>query len=246
MIRRSTWSWRGGRCACAAKWGAGCRQSPPPPRPAQAAAFNAAAGAEYFPRPEPLLSAAPRVMSLREPASKMSKSDPSAASRIAIDDPPDVVARAARAAMRTPARGLSRCAQAKRIRRAVTDGIGEIYYDPEGRPGVSNLLRLAAVLGGCTPEEVAQQHRGSDTLQLKEAVAAAVIEHLAPIQAEMGRLRADRGAPPPAAVAHAPKALTPGRLQGTSRLSSTRGASGRPRGQRRRWSVPRPCWGWGR
>ena len=55
--------------------------------------FNQDFGVELFPLPEPLVStAAPRIMSLRDGTAKMSKSDPSAASRIHLTDDDDTIA----------------------------------------------------------------------------------------------------------------------------------------------------------
>ena len=135
-----------------------------------AANFNSIFG-EMFPKPDPMFTAAPRMMSLRDPSSKMSKSDFSANSRIDLTDTSDVVQR--------------------RIRKAVTDSVPFITYDPTGRPGVSNLLQLYASLGPesiNTPEEAAQHLHDLDMAQFKDAVTDAVVTHLTPIQAEMKRL----------------------------------------------------------
>lgn len=139
-----------------------------------AANFNATFG-EYFPKPEPLFTAAPRVMSLRDPTKKMSKSDFSAASRIDLTDTADTVQ--------------------KKIRKAVTDSLPGVTYDPEGRPGVSNLLELYAAMGPpttSTPEAAAEYLHDLDMAQLKGAVADVVNDHLKPIQAEMKRLHGSK------------------------------------------------------
>lgn len=74
--------------------------------------FPAPAGsAPYFPPPQALLSPAPRIMSLRMPTNKMSKSDASDLSRININDPPNLIR--------------------KKIRKAVTDSTSQITYCPE-------------------------------------------------------------------------------------------------------------------
>ena len=67
-------------------------------------------------------SAAPRVMSLRNVQEKMSKSAPSAASRIMLNDTDDQIR--------------------KKIRRAITAVDARIVWEPEAYPGVANLLRI--------------------------------------------------------------------------------------------------------
>lgn len=72
--------------------------------------------------PETLLSPAKRVMSLVDPTKKMSKSDPKVKSRILITD--------------------SRKHIYENVKTALTDSIEGVSYDPEKRPGVSNLVDL--------------------------------------------------------------------------------------------------------
>jgi tryptophanyl-tRNA synthetase len=101
-----------------------------------------------------------RIMDLADPTTKMGKSTHDSQGILYLLDPPDVLRH--------------------KIKRAVTDSEGEIRYDPVAKPGVSNLLE---VLAACT---------GRDSLppladfrsytQLKDAVTAAVIDLLAPIQ----------------------------------------------------------------
>jgi tryptophanyl-tRNA synthetase len=75
-------------------------------------------------------------MSLTNPLKKMSKSDPSPASRILITDPPDLIQ--------------------KKLTTAVTDSMNSVSWDPVNRPGVSNLLTLLSAFDveGRTPEEL--------------------------------------------------------------------------------------------
>ncbi len=112
-----------------------------------------------------------RVMSLQEPTRKMSKSDPED-TFIAIIDPPDVIAR--------------------KIRRAVTDSDGAIRYDPENKPGVSNLLSICAALEGRDAQAVADELLGQGYGKLKEYTAERVIATLEPIQSEFHRLMNDK------------------------------------------------------
>src|SRR5918995_2420473 len=84
-------------------------------------------GEAFFPQPEPLIQGpATRVMSLRDGTKKMSKSDPSDQSRINLTDDADAIA--------------------LKIRRAKSDSILGVSYDPETRPEASNLLTIFAAL----------------------------------------------------------------------------------------------------
>lgn len=112
-----------------------------------------------------------RVMSLQEPTRKMSKSDPDECFISMLDSPDDV---------------------RRKIKRAVTDSDAEIRFDPENKPGVSNLLAILAALNGKKPEEVGAELAGRGYGELKQTVTDAVIEALSPIQAEYGRIVKDK------------------------------------------------------
>ncbi|XP_046903859.1 tryptophan--tRNA ligase, mitochondrial [Hypomesus transpacificus] len=128
---------------------------------------------ELFPEPRALLSSTRKVKSLRDPSSKMSKSDPQKMATVSLTDSPDDIA--------------------MKIRRAVTDFTSEVTFDPEHRPGVSNLVLLHAGVAGLSVEEVVLQAQGMDTAGYKQLVAEAVIQKLGPIREEILRLRAERG-----------------------------------------------------
>lgn len=112
-----------------------------------------------------------RVMSLQEPESKMSKSDPEDTYISMLDKPDDI---------------------RRKIRRAVTDSEAVIRFDPENKPGVSNLLSIAAALTDRTIESVVEELSGKGYGDLKNAVAEIVIETMVPIQREFDRLMADK------------------------------------------------------
>ncbi len=112
-----------------------------------------------------------RVMSLQEPLSKMSKSD-SEDTYISMLDRPDDIRR--------------------KIKRAVTDSQAVIRFDPENKPGVSNLLSIAAALTGKTIESVVEELSGKGYGDLKNTVAEIVIEAMRPIHSEFDRLMADK------------------------------------------------------
>lgn len=133
--------------------------------------FNGVYG-DVFTIPEPFIpKVGSRVMSLQEPTRKMSKSDPED-TYIAILDKPDVIR--------------------KKIRRAVTDSEGSIRFEPEGKPGVSNLLSILSALSGTEIPALEAELNGQGYGVLKERTAEAVIDTLAPIQKEFDRLIADK------------------------------------------------------
>ncbi|KAF6726805.1 Tryptophan--tRNA ligase, mitochondrial [Oryzias melastigma] len=80
---------------------------------------------------------------------------------------------------------------ALKIRRAVTDFTSEVTFDPETRPGVSNLLLIHAAMAAISVEDAVSQARGLDTGAYKKLVSEAVIQRLAPIRQEIGKLRAE-------------------------------------------------------
>ena len=112
-----------------------------------------------------------RIMSLQEPTRKMSKSDPED-TFVALTDDPDTIRR--------------------KIKRAVTDSDGEIRFDPENKPGVSNLLSIMSALGAGEIDELVNEMQGQGYGTLKNRVADCVIAALAPMQNEYKRLIADK------------------------------------------------------
>jgi tryptophanyl-tRNA synthetase len=132
--------------------------------------FNRTYG-ETFVVPELAKAAlAARVADLAEPTFKMSKSAPdNAAGVIRMLDHPDVIRR--------------------KINRAVTDSDSVVVYDPQTKPGVSNLLDIIAAIESSDPESIASGY--SSYGALKSACAEAVVEALGPIQARHADLMAD-------------------------------------------------------
>jgi tryptophanyl-tRNA synthetase len=125
--------------------------------------FNSRFG-EEFPLPETITpEIGARVMSLTDPTAKMSKSDPSPRSRILLKDPPEEIS--------------------KKVKAAVTDTGSGISHDWEAKPGISNLLELFSVFSGRPIPDLVEEYAASGYGPFKEAVAEAIIEGLAPIQA---------------------------------------------------------------
>ena len=80
----------------------------------------------------------------------------------------------------------------RKIKRAVTDSETEIRFDPENKPGVSNLLSIISALSGEAPDAVAASLDGQGYGALKTRTADCVIAALEPLQAEFKRLIADK------------------------------------------------------
>lgn len=128
---------------------------------------------QTFVVPEPSIpKVGARVMDLQNPTAKMSKSDESPQGTVLVLDDPDSVLR--------------------KFRRAVTDSDEEVRFDPERKPGVSNLLTILAACTGGDPVELAGNYQLYGPL--KTDVAEAVIEYLRPIQERYRSLAADPGA----------------------------------------------------
>ena len=112
-----------------------------------------------------------RVMSLQEPTRKMSKSDPEDTYISLLDKPEDV---------------------RRKIKRAVTDSDAAIRFDPEEKPGVSNLLSIISALTGDPMDALVEGLQGGGYGGLKTRAADAIIDTLQPIQAEYARIIADK------------------------------------------------------
>ncbi len=139
-----------------------------------AGAFNHTFGVDFFPLPEAvILGEATRVMSLRDGRSKMSKSDRSDYSRINLTDDRDSIA--------------------LKIRKARTDSIMGVSYDPENRPEASNLVTIYASLAGVSRDTVLDEFQSARFSDFKACLADLAVEVLGPVGEEMKRLSADPG-----------------------------------------------------
>jgi len=139
-----------------------------------AAKFNHDFKVDFFPLPEPVIEgAATRVMSLRDGTKKMSKSDPSDASRINLTDDADAIA--------------------QKIRKARTDAepLPETLAELKDRPEARNLVNIYAALAGEAPETVLERFAGHGFGAFKPALAELAVATLSPISTEMKRLLAD-------------------------------------------------------
>jgi tryptophanyl-tRNA synthetase len=120
-----------------------------------------------FPEPEALLSAAPRLLGL-DGERKMGKS---AGNAIALRASADETAAL--------------------IRKARTDAERRIEFDPVRRPEVANLVLLAALCRGATPDAIAAEIGDRGASALKALVTEAVNERLAPLRARRADLVRD-------------------------------------------------------
>ena len=70
----------------------------------------------------------------------------------------------------------------KKIKSAVTDSDGVIKFDPEAKPGISNLLTILSVLTSTQISELEEKYKDSNYATFKDDVANAVANELEPIQ----------------------------------------------------------------
>lgn len=69
--------------------------------------------------------------------------------------------------------------------------MGDITWDPENRPEISNLMRIYAALRDVSIEATIAEFEGKNARQLKKSTADVIVEHIAPIRGEILRLRDD-------------------------------------------------------
>ena len=125
--------------------------------------FNTRFG-ETFVVPEPyIVKETAKILDLQDPTAKMSKSSESQAGVVDLLDEPALIA--------------------KKIKRAVTDTGTEIRFDPEAKPGVSNLLTIASTLSGRIASRSSRPTTtGKGYGALKTDVADLVVEFATPLR----------------------------------------------------------------
>jgi tryptophanyl-tRNA synthetase len=135
--------------------------------------FNSRYG-ETFRLPEGIYpEVGARIMDLQEPDRKMSTTGGTAQGTVGMLDPPEVIA--------------------KKFRSAVTDSGRDVVYDPEQKPGVSNLIEILHVATGDPIPEIESRYDGQGYGAFKQEVGEAVIAVLEPIRMRYEELRADVG-----------------------------------------------------
>ena len=133
--------------------------------------FNALYG-DTFTVPEAYIpETGKKIMSLLDPAKKMSKSDENAGAYVAILDGRDDIIR--------------------KFRRAVTDSCSEVRF-AEGKDGICNLMNIYSAITGKENDEIEREFEGKGYGDFKLAVGEAVADALSPLQNEYARLIADK------------------------------------------------------
>jgi len=123
--------------------------------------------------PEPVIpEVGARIMSLRNPTEKMSKSAEDPDGTVLLLEDPDAIRR--------------------KFMSAVTDSEREVYYDPDRKPGISNLLEIAAALSHESVEEWASRFRTAGYGAFKRAVAEVVVESTRTVRERALGLLAER------------------------------------------------------
>ena len=131
--------------------------------------FNSRFGAT-FTVPEPLIAKeTAKILDLADPTAKMSKSLPAGA--VFLLEPLGTIE--------------------KKIKRAVTDSEGVVAFDPEAKPGVSNLLTILAAFTDRPVAAVVDDYAGRGYGDLKKDVAATVVAFAEPFQARVAELLDD-------------------------------------------------------
>ena len=118
------------------------------------------------------MKAGAKIGDLSDPAKKMSKSAENANGSVFLTDDRDTVIR--------------------KFKRAVTDSLSCVKYDPENQPGVSNLLSIYSVFANKSVAEAEKEFEGVGYGDFKLAVGETVADMLAPIQSEQARLLQDK------------------------------------------------------
>ena len=122
---------------------------------------------QTFIEPKGLLTKTPRVMSLKDPEKKMSKSQPDGC--IFLDDSPEEIAR--------------------KIARATTDSGSEITYDPHKKPGLSNLLGIYGALTHMEPSMVAKEFADKNYADFKKSLSILVGSYFAEFRQKKSELQ---------------------------------------------------------
>jgi tryptophanyl-tRNA synthetase len=114
-----------------------------------------------------------RIKDLQHPEAKMSKSTESPQGTILVLDSPAAIT--------------------KKVKSAVTDSGSEVRFDPDEKPGVSNLLALYASATEATVHDAEAEFAGQQYGAFKGAVADALVEYLRPVRERYEELEADPG-----------------------------------------------------
>ncbi len=133
--------------------------------------FNSRFGKTFEVPEAHILKETAKIYDLQEPTAKMSKSTQDPKGLINLMDEPSAIT--------------------KKIKSAVTDTDGEIRFDRDSKPGVSNLLGIFAAVTGQSVSSLENEYAGRGYGDLKSAVAEAVISLVEPMQQQTKQLLED-------------------------------------------------------
>ena len=133
--------------------------------------FNSRFGKTFEVPEAHILKETAKIFDLQDPTAKMSKSTQDPKGLINLMDEPAQIT--------------------KKIKSAVTDTDGEIRFDREAKPGVSNLLGIFSAVTGKSMESIETEFAGKGYGDLKGAVADAVVALTEPMQARTKELLSD-------------------------------------------------------
>ncbi len=133
--------------------------------------FNKRFGKTFVVPEAQIVKGTAKIYDLQDPTSKMSKSAATDAGLINLLDDPKI--------------------SAKKIRSAVTDNEREIRFDPETKPGVSNLLTIQSALSGRTVEDLVAGYDGKGYGDLKADTAEVLTEFVTPLRARVDEYLGD-------------------------------------------------------
>ena len=128
---------------------------------------------KIFPLPDIVLTKSQRIMNLRDPTKKMSKSEANSNTRVDITDTPDVIE--------------------SKIKKAVTDSTAYVTDNLSGREGVQNLIDIYSAFADCDKTEIIDKYRDVQyfTKPLKGDLTEIIVAELNPIRKEFERIRKD-------------------------------------------------------
>lgn len=124
---------------------------------------------DTFILPEPLVSdSGTKIKDLKDPSKKMSKSEENPQGVISMFDAPDIIV--------------------KKIMRATTDSDNKVFYAPDTKPGISNLLNIASAITGISISEIEKKFEGKGYGEFKTYVAEVTSKHIEAIQDKYNEL----------------------------------------------------------
>ena len=123
--------------------------------------------------PDIVLTKSQRIMNLRDPTKKMSKSEANSNTRVDITDTPDVIE--------------------SKIKKAVTDSTAYVTDNLSGREGVQNLIDIYSAFADCNKTGIIDKYRDVQyfTKPLKGDLTEIIVAELNPIRKEFERIRKD-------------------------------------------------------